>query len=106
MSTITDMAKDPPFGEEEDTMRFYPVDDLRSESIFLRLDRTCEAQPEKDWVPAYYFSICLSDGTKIGTCDLSILYFIAILFMSSRSPSIFLNFLLGNARLRIENVGK
>lgn len=53
-------------------MEFYPTDDLRTSEILLRLDRTCEAQPEKNWVPAYYFSICLSDGTKIGQCDLRI----------------------------------
>ena len=51
---------------------FFPTDDLRSSEILLRLDRTCDAQPEKDWVPAYYFSICLPDGTRIGQCDLRI----------------------------------
>lgn len=51
---------------------FYPVEDLKTNELFLRLDRTCEAQPEKDWVPAYYFSVCLPDGTKIGQCDLRI----------------------------------
>ena len=53
-------------------MKFFPTDDLKTNEIFLRLDRTCEAQSEKDWVPAYYFSICLPDGTKIGQCDLRI----------------------------------
>jgi len=53
-------------------MEFFPADDLKTEEIFLRLDRTCEAQPDKNWVPAYYFSICLPDGTKIGQCDLRI----------------------------------
>ena len=53
-------------------MDFFPVDDLRSSGIFLRLDRTCEAQPEKNWVPAYYFHVCLPDGTEIGQCDLRI----------------------------------
>ena len=51
---------------------FYDTADLRSGEIFLRLDRTCEAQPEKRWVPAYYFDICLPDGTAIGYCDLRI----------------------------------
>ncbi len=51
---------------------FYPTDDLRDGEILLRLDRTCEAQPEKNWVPAYYFDICLPDGTKAGWCDLRI----------------------------------
>ena len=53
-------------------MAFYPTDDLRSDELFLRLDRTCEAQTEKDWVPAYSFTVCLPDGTEIGRCDLRI----------------------------------
>ena len=51
---------------------FYDTEDLRDGEILLRLERTCEAQPEKNWVPAYYFAICLPDGTKIGYCDLRI----------------------------------
>ena len=51
---------------------FYPVDDLRSDEIYLELDRTGDAQPEKRWLPAYYFTICLRDGTKVGKCDLRI----------------------------------
>ncbi len=51
---------------------FYPVDDLRDDVIFLQLDHTCDAQPEKHWLPAYYFNICLLDGTKVGYCDLRI----------------------------------
>ena len=53
---------------------FYDTSDLRTEEIFLRLDKTCDAQPEKQWVPAYYFDICLPDGTKIGYCDLRLGY--------------------------------
>ena len=53
-------------------MEFYSADDLWDNEIMLLLERTCEAQPEKDWVPAYYFSVCLLDGTKIGQCDLRI----------------------------------
>ena len=51
---------------------FYPVEDLRDDVICLQLDHTCEAQPEKRWLPAYYFHICLPDGTKVGYCDLRI----------------------------------
>ena len=51
---------------------FFSVDDLRTDEIMLVLDRTCEAQPEKRWLPAYYFKICLADGTPIGHCDLRI----------------------------------
>ena len=53
-------------------MTFFPADDLKSDEIFLRLDETREAQPEKGWVPAYRFAVCLPDGTKIGQCDLRI----------------------------------
>ena len=48
------------------------MEDLRDDVICLQLDHTCEAQPEKRWLPAYYFNICLPDGTKIGYCDLRI----------------------------------
>lgn len=51
---------------------FLDVSDLKSDEIFLRIERLCEAQPEKQWVPAYHFEICLPDGTKIGICDLRI----------------------------------
>ena len=53
-------------------MEFYPVDDLRDDVMCLQLDHTCAAQPEKRWLPAYYFNICLLDGTKVGYCDLRI----------------------------------
>ena len=51
---------------------FHDVSDLRTEELFLRLVRICDAQPEKKWLPAYYFDICLPDGQKIGYCDLRI----------------------------------
>lgn len=53
-------------------MMFFDTEDLKSDEICLRLKRTCDAQPEKRWLPAYYFDICLSDGTPIGYCDLRI----------------------------------
>lgn len=51
---------------------FYSVDDLKDDEIFLKLTRTCDAQPERRWIPAYYFEICLLDGTRVGFCDLRI----------------------------------
>lgn len=52
---------------------FLDTTGLRSEEICLRLDRTVEGNPEKDFSPTYYFSICTaSDGEAIGTCDLRI----------------------------------
>lgn len=53
---------------------FYDTKDLKSEEIFLKLTKTCDAQIEKGWVPAYYFDICLLDKTIIGTCTLRIGY--------------------------------
>lgn len=51
---------------------FLSVNDLVTNEIFLRLNDTCEEQPQKGWLPAYYFDICLLDGTVIGACDLRI----------------------------------
>ena len=51
---------------------FYPTDDLRNGEIALELIETREAQPEKRYLPAYYFHICLPDGTRVGKCDLRI----------------------------------
>ena len=49
---------------------FKNTDHLHSDEIKLSLTYTSEAWPEKGWLPAYYFDICLLDGTAIGTCDL------------------------------------
>lgn len=51
---------------------FYDTQDLKDNDIYLRLNKTCEEQPEKKWLPAYYFDICLLDGEKVGHCDLRI----------------------------------
>ncbi len=51
---------------------FYDTSDLKDGEIMLRLVRTAGAQPEKRWLPAYYFDICLEDGARIGACDLRI----------------------------------
>ena len=47
---------------------------MKNDEIFLRLDRTAEADPARGWVPAYHFTICLPDGTPAGKCDLRIGY--------------------------------
>ena len=44
---------------------FFGVEDLKTDEIFLKLTKTCEEQPEKRWLPAYYLDICLVDGTTI-----------------------------------------
>jgi predicted acetyltransferase len=57
---------------EKEIFMFFGTEDLKSDEIFLNLSKTSEAQPEKRWLPAYYFDICLLDGTKVGHCDLRI----------------------------------
>lgn len=51
---------------------FYDTNDLRTDELFLELEKTTQAQPEKQFVPAYHFYICLPDGTRIGKCALRI----------------------------------
>lgn len=51
---------------------FYDTSDLYSNELRLLLSYTLEEQPEKRWLPAYYFDICLLDGTVVGGCDLRI----------------------------------
>lgn len=53
-------------------MTFCDTTELNDGEIFLQLKRTCEAQPEKRWLPAYYFDICLLSGQVVGSCDLRI----------------------------------
>lgn len=48
---------------------FFDTTDLASDEIFLKLKKTAEANPNKRLAPAYYFKICLLDGTEIGFCD-------------------------------------
>lgn len=48
------------------------TDDLSDGVLLLRVASVAEAKPEKRWVPAYYFHICLPDGTVIGSCDLRV----------------------------------
>ena len=45
---------------------------LKNEEIQLLLEKTVEADPAKDWLPAYHFSICDMAGNRMGTCDLRI----------------------------------
>ena len=51
---------------------FHETSDLFNNEIILKLKRTSEAQPEKNWLSAYYFDVCLLDGTIVGACDLRI----------------------------------
>lgn len=47
---------------------------LKSSEIQLQLEKTTEADPARNWVPAYHFFISSPDGTRMGACDLRIGY--------------------------------
>ena len=51
---------------------FYETNELKDKEIFLKLNRTSNEKPEKGYLPAYYFDICLAGGVKVGDCDLRI----------------------------------
>ena len=53
---------------------FYNTDFLKDDEIFLSLEKTVEADLERNWLPAYHFYICDKQGTKVGKCDLRIGY--------------------------------
>lgn len=45
---------------------------LANDEIELRLTKTAEGDPEKGFVPAYYFAVCDKQGREMGQCDLRI----------------------------------
>ena len=51
-------------------MDFFCTDFLKDREIQLKLDHTTQGNPEKGWVPAYYFNICNNRGDVMGRCDL------------------------------------
>lgn len=53
---------------------FYNTDGLKDAEIILKLEKTADEDKEKNWVPAYYFTICTSDGIEVGKCELRIGY--------------------------------
>lgn len=53
---------------------FLDTDFLRSDEMTLSLEKTVSANPDKQWVPAYHFSICSPDGYKMGRIDLRVGY--------------------------------
>ncbi|MBR5231106.1 MAG: GNAT family N-acetyltransferase [Clostridia bacterium] len=55
-------------------MEFFDTDFLQSDEIKLVLSRVSEGNPERNWVPAYYFDICDLQDNKMGFCDLRIGY--------------------------------
>lgn len=51
---------------------FLDTSSLKNDEIRLILEKTMDADPVRNWLPAYYFSICNPDGEKMGACDLRI----------------------------------
>lgn len=52
---------------------FLPTHELKNDEIYLLLRQTQEGNPEKLWVPAYHFAICLTATNEVvGRCDLRI----------------------------------
>lgn len=47
---------------------------LKNDEIQLLLEKTVDGDEQRNWVPAYHFSISSLNGTKMGTCDLRIGY--------------------------------
>ena len=57
---------------EVSPMEFLDTDFLKNDEIQLVLEKTVEADPAKDWLPAYIFTIRDLKGEKMGACDLRI----------------------------------
>lgn len=54
---------------------FFDTSNLFDSEIILKLHRTADANPKRNWVPAYHFKICrISDDAEVGFCDLRIGY--------------------------------
>lgn len=53
-------------------MKFLDTDFLKTDEIQLVLKKTVEADPAKNWLPAYHFAICSPEGVQMGVCDLRI----------------------------------
>ena len=53
---------------------FMDTDFLKNDEIQLLLEKTVDGNTERNWVPAYHFSISDRDGTRMGVCDLRIGY--------------------------------
>lgn len=60
------------FGKSGEPIVFLETNDLKTDEISLRLDRTFGGDPVRKWVPAYYFDIVGAGGVKVGFCDLRI----------------------------------
>jgi len=54
---------------------FLPVETCSNDRVCLQLTRAADAEPDKNWVPACYFTICrANDKLPVGRCDLRLGY--------------------------------
>lgn len=51
---------------------FLNTDFLKNDEIQLVLEKTVDGDVKKEWVSAYHFAICSSEGEKLGVCDLRV----------------------------------
>ncbi len=51
---------------------FLDTGSLKSDELWLRLEKTVEGDPARDWVRAYHFAICGLQGERMGSCDLRV----------------------------------
>ena len=55
-------------------MEFLNTDFLENDEIKLVVEKLTEAQPEKNYVPAYHFFICDKEGNRMGHCSFRVGY--------------------------------
>lgn len=51
---------------------FLNTDFLKNNEIQLVLEKTVDGDVKKEWVSAYHFAICSSEGEKLDVCDLRV----------------------------------
>ena len=61
-------------------MQFLNTDFLENEEVKLVVERLADGNPDRNWVPAYYFHICNLHGTIMGTCDLRMGYNVGLYY--------------------------
>ena len=71
-------------------MVFLDTDFLESNEIKLLLEKTTEADPVKNYVPAYHFLICDRQGTVMGHCALRIGYNDSLYYAAKACKLLFL----------------
>lgn len=54
------------------SFEFLDTSFLKSDEIYLELEKTVDGDPSKKWLPAYHFFICSPSGVRMGNIDLRI----------------------------------